>query len=336
MITAAESAAMGRALSLAWKGWGRVHPNPLVGAVVLSEGREVGAGWHTEFGGMHAEAIALQAAGSATRGATLVVTLEPCRHHGKQPPCTDAILSAGVSRVVVGQADPHALAGGGSAILEAHGIEVTTLGSPEARYQNAPFFHAVVDQTRPFVALKLATSIDGRLADAEGHSRWVSGSEAREFVHWLRAGYQAIGVGGETARLDNPSLTVRGPLVPRVQPRRVVFSRSGRLDEAEQLLRGGANAPVTVLQAGGEGLQVLRQQGVMSILIEGGGVLASELLSAGLVDRFYWIQAPLWLGTAGRPAFPGLSGSPLAEVARWQVVERKALGQDTLLVLDRP
>lgn len=335
-MIAAESAAMGRAVSLAWKGWGRVHPNPLVGAVVLSGGREVGSGWHAEFGGPHAEAVALHQAGDATLGSTLVVTLEPCRHHGKQPPCTDAILAAGVRRVVVGQPDPHALAGGGGAVLEAHGVEVATLDAPEARYQNAPFFHAVADPTRPFVALKLATSLDGRVADATGRARWVSGPEAREYVQWIRAGYEAIGVGGATARIDNPRLTVRGAATPRVPPRRVVFSRSGRIDGAHHLLGADGEPPATVFPSVVDGLRSLREEGVASILIEGGGILASELLAANLVDRFYWIQAPIFLGSAATPAFPGLPGGPLPDAARWAVVERKALGPDTLLVLDRP
>lgn len=355
MVTG-EREAMQRAVTLAWHGWGRVHPNPLVGAIVLREGREVGAGWHAEFGGPHAEAVALRAAGAATRGATLVVSLEPCRHQGKQPPCTDAILAAGVTRVVIGQPDPHPDAGGGSAFLEAHGIAVTTVDSPEARYQNAPFVHAVSNPVRPFVALKLATSIDGRLADAQGRSRWVSGPEAREFVHWLRAGFDAIGVGGETARVDHPSLTVRGSITPRIPPRRIVFSRSGRLEGADTHLRAATDSPVMMVLIGGtaepvpdspsdvpvlpavdlaDGLKGLRAQGIHSLLVEGGGRLATALLTAGLVDRFYWVQAPLWLGAEGRPAFPGMPGGPLAETRRWQVVERRALGEDTLLVLDR-
>ncbi|MEK7381242.1 MAG: bifunctional diaminohydroxyphosphoribosylaminopyrimidine deaminase/5-amino-6-(5-phosphoribosylamino)uracil reductase RibD, partial [Gemmatimonadota bacterium] len=309
MVTG-EREAMRRAVALAWHGWGRVHPNPLVGAVVLREGREVGAGWHAEFGGPHAEAVALGAAGASTRGATLVVSLEPCRHQGKQPPCTDAILAAGVTRVVIGQPDPHPDAGGGGALLESHGVEVTTVDSPEARYQNAPFLHSVSNQVRPFVALKLATSIDSRLADAQGQSRWVSGPEAREFVHWLRTGFDAIGVGGETARADHPSLTVRGSITPRIPPRRIVFSRSSRIEGADDLLRATPDVPVLLVLTGGagelvldpppgitvlpavdlaDGLKGLRAQGVRSLLVEGGGRLATALLTAGLVNRFYWV-----------------------------------------------
>ena len=167
---------MSRALDLAWKGWGRVQPNPLVGAVLLKDGNVVAEGWHAEFGGLHAEAVALEAAGGTARGATAVVTLEPCSHQGKQPPCADALIAAGVRRVVAAMADPNPVAAGGAARLRAAGVEVE-IGVLEraAAAQNAVFLHNLREPARPFVALKLATTIDGRIADAKGNSRWVSG-----------------------------------------------------------------------------------------------------------------------------------------------------------------
>ncbi|HEU5358600.1 MAG TPA: bifunctional diaminohydroxyphosphoribosylaminopyrimidine deaminase/5-amino-6-(5-phosphoribosylamino)uracil reductase RibD, partial [Gemmatimonadales bacterium] len=327
-----EAEAMDRALSLAWRGWGRVHPNPLVGAVVLKDGAVVGQGWHAEFGGPHAEVAALTEAGGAAKGATLVVTLEPCAHHGKQPPCTDAIQRAGIRRVVAAMADPNHLAGGGAAVLRARQVEVDIgLRAAEACRQNAPFRWRYSSSARPWVALKLATSLDGAIADASGRSRWVSGPEAREYAHWLRAGFDALAVGGATARADDPALTVRGSVVPRIAPRRVVFDRGGRLPPELKLVRTAreqrtilvtsaalAAAPaarelerlgVAVLGSGSleEGLRQLREQeDVHSIMVEGGGRLAGALLDAGLVDRLYWIQAPVWLGQGAVAAFAGL------------------------------
>src|SRR6266513_3544340 len=224
-----EPDAMGRALELAWRGWGRVSPNPIVGAVVLRGNDIVAEGWHAEFGGPHAELNALHAAGDKARGATLVVTLEPCAHHGKTPPCTDAIRAAGVRRVVAAVRDPDVEARGGVEVLKRAGIE-TQIGllAAEAAAQNAPFLFTRQQTDRPFVALKLATSIDGRIADAGGRSQWISGPEARDHVHWLRAGFDAIAVGGTTALMDNPQLTARG-LTPRKPPVRIVFDRRARL-----------------------------------------------------------------------------------------------------------
>lgn len=350
---------MGRALDLAWRGWGRVSPNPLVGAVLLQNGTVIAEGWHAEYGGPHAETAALWVAGPGARGATLVVTLEPCSHTGKQPPCTAAILAAGITRVVAAVSDPNPDARGGAELLRAAGITVEIgVRAEEAGAQNATFFHNFKGLARPFVALKLATTLDGRIADHAGRSRWISGAEARDFVHWLRAGFDAIGVGGHTARTDDASLTVRGELQPRQPPRRVVFDRLGDLPLDSALVRSAGQIPtilisspamptsrLTSLEAAGVlvqrpptlalGLQALRMLGIGSLLVEGGGRLAGQLLSQGLVDRYYWIQSPLWLGETGVPAVSGLPGQMLMEAERWQVVERRPLGEDTLLVLDR-
>jgi diaminohydroxyphosphoribosylaminopyrimidine deaminase/5-amino-6-(5-phosphoribosylamino)uracil reductase len=229
-------------------------------------------------------------------------------------------------------------------------------GAAEA--QNAAFLHVLSNPGRPFVALKLATSLDGRIADLEGRSRWISGSEARGYVHWLRAGFDAIAVGGRTARADNPSLTVRGAVTPRVPPGRVIFDAAADLPDSLGLVRSAPEIPTFVVaspqapatrlaaleRAGvrilpaprlSESLRALRAAGIGSLLVEGGGRLAGALLGDGLCDRFYWIQSPVWLGDRGVPAMAGLPSEPIARAERWRTVERRALGEDTLLVLDR-
>src|SRR5437899_5648897 len=202
---------MRRALDLAWRGWGRVAPNPLVGAVVLRGGGVGGEGWHAEFGGPHAEVAALASAGRRARGGPIAVPLEPCAHHGKTPACTDAILAAGVARVVAALRDPDPEAQGGAASLRGRGVDVAMgLLAEEAAALNAPFLFSRLQSDRPFVALKLATSIDGRIADAAGRSQWVSGEEARAYTHWLSAGFGAIAVGGTRWPPDNSPTHVGG------------------------------------------------------------------------------------------------------------------------------
>ena len=354
-----EDLAMRRALELARRGWGRVHPNPMVGAVVLAGEEPLAEGYHAEYGREHAERVALAAAGDRARGATLVVTLEPCAHTGKQPPCVEAIVAAGIRRVVAAAADPNPEAGDGAGLLRAAGIEVRIgLEERTARLQNAAFFHRYRNPARPWVALKLATSLDSRIADREGRSKWISGPAAREFAQALRAGFDAVAVGGRTALRDDPALTVRGPLAPRVPPRRVLFQGSEPLPETLTAIHTAkdlgttvvvphAAAAVTQARLGPHGVEViaagtlaqalaaLRRAGVGALLVEGGGRLAGALLREALVDRFYWIQSPLWLGEAGVPAVSGWDQAGLAEAERWSVVERRALGEDTLLVLDR-
>src|SRR3954469_276711 len=350
---------MVHALDLAWRGWGRVQPNPLVGAVILKGGELVAEGWHPEFGERHAEAVALAGAGDRARGATMVVTLEPCSHQGKQPPCTRAIIQAGIRRVVAALPDPNPIAAGGGTELRTAGIEVEVgASSAAAAAQNAIFLHSLRDPSRPFVALKLATTLNGRIADGLGRSRWISGEQAREYVQWLRAGFGAIAVGGRTARFDDPSLTVRGPVRPRMVPRRIVFDSAADLSPQLTLVRTATETPtiavvssgadpgrvkrletagVTVLTSGNltQALASLRHLGIESLLVEGGGQLAGALLAAGLVDRYYWLQAPLWLGDDGVPAIAGLPARDLDQAERWRVIERRALGDDTLMVLDR-
>lgn len=355
-----ERDAMARAISLAWHGWGRVGANPLVGAVVLAGGRPVAQAWHAEFGGPHAEAEALRTAGAAARGSTLVVSLEPCRHHGKTPPCVDAIVAAGVSRVVYGAADVDPQARGGAEALRRAGIDVQGgLLDQDVRAQNAHFFHRHAGASRPFVAVKLAVSLDGRIADGTHSSQWISGERARDWVHWLRAGFDAVGVALGTVLADDPQLTVRGPVTPLAPPLRVVFDTRAELPAAARLRRdatanptlvlAGSGAPpeqVRALKAAGvhveqrEGLaaqlEALAARRIGSILVEGGGVLAGRLVAAGLVDRLFLITAPVILGSDGIPAFGALAGVTLDDVTRWRAAGRRDLGGDFLQVLDRP
>ena len=351
---------MARAMELGWRGWGRVHPNPMVGSVLLAGDQVVGEGFHAEFGGVHAEVAALDAAGRRAAGATAVVTLEPCTHVGKQPPCADALIRAGVRRVVAAVRDPNPAAGGGARRMRDAGIDVEIgLMGEQAAAQNAAFFHYLRNVDRPWIALKLATTLDGRIADARGRSRWISGPDARDYVHWLRAGFDAIATGGRTAAQDDPSLTVRGAVTPRVVPRRVIFDRALGLSPASVVVRTAGETPTILVSAPAAvgsvraealraaGVQVLgaasleaamtalRSAGITSMLVEGGGRLAGALLDAGLVDRYYWIQSPLLLGEGGVPAFSGVPDTALAGAPRWTVAERRALGEDTLLVVDR-
>ncbi len=257
---------MGRALELAWNGWGRVAPNPLVGAVVLQGDELVGEGFHAEFGERHAEVAALEAAGVSGGGKHRPRHAGTLQSPGKQPPCTGALIKAGVREVIAAVADPNPEAGGGAAALIAQGIKVEIgLRAEEASRQNAAFLHRFTGTERPFVALKLATTLDGKIADHAGRSRWISGAKAREFVHWLRAGYDAIGVGGYTARTDDSSLTARGSVEPRIPPKRVVFDRLGDLPASLTLVKTAREIPTLLLttpQASPAKLDALESAGV--------------------------------------------------------------------------
>jgi diaminohydroxyphosphoribosylaminopyrimidine deaminase/5-amino-6-(5-phosphoribosylamino)uracil reductase len=268
-----------RALELAERGRGTTHPNPVVGAVVVREGEVVGEGWHERKGGPHAEVVALEAAGERARGATLYVTMEPCAHHGTTPPCTEAIVAAGVAKVVAGSLDPNPEARGGFDVLRAAGVEVEHADSFEARAQNEAW-RMWVSEGRPFVILKLALTADGR--GALPGERWVSGEESRRRVHELRAQVDAVGVGMGTVRADDPQLTARDVDAKR-QPRRLAFGR-GPLPEGSELeLRTGPLA---------DELHALAAEGVQSLLLEGGMTLASSFLHEDLVDKVMIFKSP--------------------------------------------
>lgn len=352
---------MRHALELAERGWGRVHPNPLVGAVVVRDGEVVGEGWHREFGGAHAEIEALAAAGDNARRSTLYVTLEPCSHQGKTPPCTDAIMRAGVATVVFGASDPHPHARDGAAILRQAGINVVGDVEVEAvRRQNAPFFHAI-EKHAPFIALKLAMSLDARIASAPGERTRITSDEADQEVQRLRGGFDAILIGGNTARVDDPLLTVRTPLPPVRPPIRIVLDSKATLSLSSALIRSIDQAPVWVVcgsgaavtrveeleRAGAKPIVVhtrrrripigmiverLGAEGVSTILCEGGGKVAGALLEAGLVERIYAFIAPRLLGEGGVPAFA--VADPLKS-GEWRTSRIAQLGNDALLMLER-
>jgi diaminohydroxyphosphoribosylaminopyrimidine deaminase/5-amino-6-(5-phosphoribosylamino)uracil reductase len=282
-----------RALELAEGGRGTTHPNPVVGAVLVRDGEVVGEGWHERKGGPHAEIVALDAAGERARGATAYVTLEPCAHHGSTPPCADALVAAGVAKVVAGSSDPNPEAAGGLDVLRAAGVEVELVDSFAALAQNEAW-RTWVSTGRPFVTLKLALTLDGRVT-APG-SRWISGEESRRRVHELRAQVDAVAVGMGTVRADDPELTARDVGAAR-QPRRLVFGRGPSKLE----VRAG---PLD------EELRALAAEGVQSLLLEGGPTLAASFLRADLVDKLMFFYAPRIAGE-GRLFAPDVE-SPVA------------------------
>jgi diaminohydroxyphosphoribosylaminopyrimidine deaminase/5-amino-6-(5-phosphoribosylamino)uracil reductase len=341
---------MRRALELAEHGRGWVEPNPLVGAVVVQAGRVVGEGWHRRYGEAHAEVNALDAAGPAARGATLYVTLEPCCHHGKTPPCTDAVLRAGIGRVVAALADPFPqVAGRGAALLRASGLTVEVgLGEAEVRRQNAPYLKLLATG-RPYVHAKWAMTLDGKLATRTGDSKWISNESSRRRVHALRGRMDAIVAGIGTVLADDPLLTARPP-GPRT-PLRVVLDSRGRLPLTSRLVRTVNEAPVLVVTAGplapgreeelwAAGCQVLavpaeggrlalgplldelgrRRQ--TNVLVEGGSEVHGSFLDAGAVDEVHVFIAPrLAGGTAARTSLGGHGAGRIADAValdRWE------------------
>jgi diaminohydroxyphosphoribosylaminopyrimidine deaminase / 5-amino-6-(5-phosphoribosylamino)uracil reductase len=364
LITAEDGAHLERARLLARRGWGHAHPNPMVGCVLVREGRVVGEGFHATFGGPHAEIVALEAALGEARGATAYVSLEPCNHHGKTPPCSDALVRAGIRRLVYGGADPGVESGGGGAALRAAGVEVVgpVWSVESARAENPEFFHLARHDT-PFLALKLAMSLDARIAAAPGQRTRITGVEGEREVHRLRSGFDGVMVGEGTALADDPRLTVRLTPPGREPTRRIVLSPEACLPDGSALLEGVDEAPLHVfcrddasegamerLEAAGAHLhpvggrddrldldsvlQACREIGVRSILCEGGRALAGSVLAERRVGRLYLFVAPVTLGEAGLAAFP-----PDAEALDWsdfrRVVEPEGFGPDTLIVLDR-
>jgi diaminohydroxyphosphoribosylaminopyrimidine deaminase/5-amino-6-(5-phosphoribosylamino)uracil reductase len=310
-----EARFLERALELAENGRGTTHPNPIVGAVIVAGDEIVGEGWHERKGGPHAEVIALEAAGTLARGATVYVTLEPCAHHGTTPPCVDALLEAGVAHVVAGQVDPHPGHGGGLDRLREKGVDAEVApGELGFRCrQQIEEWRTWVTAGRPFVTYKVAVSLDGRVRIAG--TLWVTGEDSRRLVHVLRAQSDAVVVGMGTVRWDNPRLDARDVPVVR-QPRRIAFGRGPLPDDSELELRSG---PLR------EELGVLASEGVQSVLLEGGPTLAAAFLEAELVDKLLVFVAPRLSGDG-----PGmLEGLPRPlELTR---MEARPIGDDVLI-----
>ena len=352
---------MAHALALGRRGLGHVWPWPSVGCVIVKDGRVVGRGTTDRANSYrHAEIVALAQARAAAKGATAYVTLEPCSHHGTTPPCADALIAAGVSRVVAALEDPNPqVAGQGLARLQAAGIEVSLgIGAEAARDQHRGFF-SLIQHSRPMVTLKLAVTLDGRIATATGESQWITGSEARRVVHAMRLAHDAVLVGGGTARADDPTLTVRELGAAR-QPVRVVASRALNLPWPSRLAATIKDGPVWLAcaadqvapeisarwaEAGAELISVpstkagldpaglletLAGKGLTRVFCEGGGTLAASLLQAGLVDDLVVFSAGLAFGADATPAIAGMRVERLAQAPAFKLVEQRQVGADVM------
>jgi len=353
---------MGLALRLARRGLGRTAPNPAVGCLLVREGRVLARGWTQPGGRPHAETEALRRAGSAARGATAYVTLEPCAAQGVTPPCTQALIEAGVARTVVALSDPEPrTAGAGLAALRRAGIAVESgVLEDEAGELNRGFLLAV-RQARPLVSLKLAVSLDGRIAARTGHSRWITGEAARRHGHLLRARHDAVLIGRGTLEADDPSLTCRVPGLETRSPLRVVLSASGALpsesrvfhddgppvwgltasDGADRAAEAGV-APIAVDAGGANGVDLasalaeLARRGVTRLLVEGGAATAAAFLRAGLVDQLYLYRAPMLIGGDGLAAVASLGVADVArDGLRLRHRQTRPLGGDALEVYVR-
>jgi diaminohydroxyphosphoribosylaminopyrimidine deaminase/5-amino-6-(5-phosphoribosylamino)uracil reductase len=354
---------MRRALVDADKGWGQTAPNPLVGAVIVSPtGDIIADGAHEAFGQPHAEVMALRAAKGHTRGATLYVTLEPCTHQGKTPPCVDAIVEAGIARVVVATRDPNPVAGGGVEFLRSKGITVDVGVEHEAACElNAPFFNSFASD-RPWVTLKMALSADGAIADPTGQRRYITNEESRDEVHYMRAGSDAIAVGVGTIVADDPELTVRRASgkgrrsheahLPRRLLIRVIFDSQLRVPLRSMVVETAWRTPTIVVASRPEpnarqplfdrgveivdapdlaaALRALRSRGIHSLLLEGGATLAGSFLRERLVDRIAIFRSPVTLGAGALKAFAHAPPETESWLASLPIVGRRTFGDDTL------
>lgn len=356
---------MDAAFTLARRGLGRVWPNPSVGCVIVAQGRIAGRGWTQPGGRPHAEAMALAQAGDAARGATAYITLEPCAHHGQTPPCADALVTAGIARVVSTVTDPDPrVSGGGFARLRAAGVEVLTgLAEREARAINAGFFTRLTEG-RPAVTLKLAATLDGRIATARGESRWITSPEARRFAHLQRARHDGVLVGAGTVRADDPLLDVRDIGFAEASPVRVVADGTLGLDPGTRLVQSAGRVPLWVAHLPGadpaaaarlaaEGvvllpcpadpadpagrrldlaalLALLAARGLTRLFCEGGAELAAALVRGKLVDRLLLAQAGRAIGGDGLAALGPLGIDALADVPAFELAGTRRLGPDLL------
>lgn len=359
MTAEADTRWMRRALRLALRGQGRTSPNPMVGAVIVKAGQLIGQGHHKQVGGPHAEIWAIRQAGENARGATIYVTLEPCSHHGRTPPCTDALIQSGLARVVAAVEDPNPqVSGNGLRKLQEAGIEVEVgLLADEARRLNAPYFKHTTTGL-PLVSLKTAMSLDGKIATAAGESRWITGDKARALGHRLRAIHDAVLVGVGTVLADDPRLTVRE--ARGRTPLRVIVDSRARTPAEAALLTADEIPPVIAVteDAPGERLEALQQAGaeiwkmpsrrgqvdlralmkrlgerqVQSVLVESGGTLTAGLLDADLADRVYFFVAPRLIGGAEAPGPVGGAGvAKLSEAWRLENMRVRRVGEDVLI-----
>jgi diaminohydroxyphosphoribosylaminopyrimidine deaminase / 5-amino-6-(5-phosphoribosylamino)uracil reductase len=346
---------MAAALSLAARNLGQVWPNPAVGCVIAdAAGHVVGRGFTQRGGRPHAETEALKMAGNRAKGGTAYVTLEPCSHHGKTPPCAEALVTAGIKRCVAAIEDPDPrVSGRGHAKLREAGIAVETgVLAAQAQYLNVGFLTRTA-KGRPLVTLKLATSLDGRIATRAGESRWITGEEARAFGHRLRATHDAIAVGSGTVLADDPELTCRIPGLEHRSPVRLVFDRRGRTPATAKVLTKSSPTWIIGEQTGAaknaaqfieiaqnaelaEVLARLGEAGLTRILIEGGATLATAFLKVGLVDRLYWFRAPMVIGGDGLPGIAPMDVDRLAQGVGLRCTGRRALGNDVLELYERP
>lgn len=361
MATPDDIGHMRAALALARRNLGGTWPNPSVGCVIVREGRVVGRGWTQRGGRPHAETVALAHAGPAAAGATAYVTLEPCSHHGQTPPCAAALVKAGIARVVVAMQDPDPrVAGAGLATLKQAGLAVETdVLAAEAAEVNAGFFLRV-REGRPLVTLKLATTLDGRIATHRGESRWITGEAARHRGHSLRAQHDAIMVGVGTALADDPELTCRLPGLTARSPVRVVIDPRLRLSLTAKLVRSAATLPTWIvafpdadadrrqafIDSGVElvdvpaisadhpdtfaMMQALAERGITRVLVEGGGRVAAALLGDGVVDRIVWFRSGKIIGGDGVPAAAAFGIDRLADAPHFERRRVELCGEDVM------
>lgn len=363
-LTSQDRQHLARAIELARRGWGRVHPNPLVGCVLVKEGEVVGEGWHQEYGGPHAEIHALGQAGDSAKGATAYVSLEPCNHHGQTPPCSDALVRAGITRLVYASQDPGQVSGGGGQALRRTGVDVVgpVLLPHESRKENPAFYHnQVLDAT--YVALKLAQTLNGKISEGKGKRTDITGPQALREAHRLRAGFDGVLVGSGTVGVDDPLLTVREDVAMRKPPARIVLDTKCSLSPRARLFQDVPNTPLVVftgedaselaigrledagatvhpVRRGPDGVDLTAvlatcwETRIRSIFCEGGGQLAQALIRGGLVQRIYLFVAPFMLGEEG------VSGLPTGRSRAWwegwtPAFPPQPFGRDVLLTLDR-
>ncbi|MBA2848933.1 bifunctional diaminohydroxyphosphoribosylaminopyrimidine deaminase/5-amino-6-(5-phosphoribosylamino)uracil reductase RibD [Thermosulfuriphilus ammonigenes] len=350
---------MKKALSLGRRGLGRTSPNPPVGAVVVKEGRIIGRGYHPQAGKPHAEVYALAQAGEAARGATIYITLEPCNHHGRTPPCTQAILRAGIARVVVALRDPNPQAAGGLEFLRSHGLEVKSGVLAEEALELTRFFIKAVTEGRPWVLAKAAMSLDGRIATYRGDSKWITDEKARQDGHRLRKTLDAIAVGVGTVLADNPRLTCR---LPRGRdPHRVIFDTHLRTPPSARILAADSPARVFIIcgpealavkekalrDRGAEVIRVplragrpdllqalteLKDRGILSLLLEGGATLHGAFFDAGLVDEIAFYYGPVVIGGSQAPAaVAGQGAGSLGEAFWLSRISTRRIGKSLLV-----